>query len=268
MPRKKTLEQFIKEAEVVHGAGTYDYSKTVYVNNNTQVEIICPIHGSYFQLPRNHISAKCGCPKCGSITQGKNNRRNIYGIGINDIEDLCIDDKGKQIESYKTWFNMIRRCYDSKKKEQVKGVYDSCSVCKEWLLFSNFKKWFDNPENGHQEDYQLDKDILVKGNKIYSPETCCFVPREINTIFTKADKIRGNLYIGVGTYKDKYTARLSRYGKDVWLGYFNTEYDAFIAYKKAKENYIKEVAKSYHETGRISSKVYVAMINYTVEETD
>lgn len=66
MPRKKTKEEFIKEAVMVHG-NKYDYSKVVYVNNNTKVEIICPEHGSFFQLPRTRASTKCGCPKCSNV---------------------------------------------------------------------------------------------------------------------------------------------------------------------------------------------------------
>ena len=66
MPRKKTKEEFIKEAIMVHG-NKYDYSRVVYVNNNTKVEIVCYEHGSFWQLPRTHVNKSCGCPKCSKV---------------------------------------------------------------------------------------------------------------------------------------------------------------------------------------------------------
>ena len=118
----------------------------------------------------------------------------------------------------------------------------------------------------------LDKDILVKGNKIYSPETCVFVPQNINTLFTKRNKVRGEYPIGVSFYKNtnKYLAQCnilingkSQYKK---LGYYNNIEDAFNAYKESKEANIKQVADYYKDN--IPNKLYEAMYNYEVEITD
>ena len=327
MPRKKTLEQFIKEAEIVHGAGKYDYSKTVYVNNNTQVEIICPIHGSYFQLPRSHVSAKCGCPKCSKVysdqeyfiqrakeihgnkydyskVEYKNsttkvciicsahgefwqtpnahingsgcpkcydlkrseNRSKIFGICINDCQGLISDDENN--ECYNTWVQMLRRCYDLNLKKKY-PTYKDCTVCEEWLFFSNFKKWFENPENGFRKGYFLDKDLLIKGNKIYSPETCVFIPREISSITTQSNALRGELPIGISKMKNgKYRVRFSKRNKLVGWGSFDTVEAAFLSYKMAKERHARELAEEYRSQNKISERAYYGLCNFKIDITD
>ena len=120
---------------------------------------------------------------------------------------------------------------------------------------------------------QLDKDILKKGNKVYSPETCIFVPRRINSLFIKSDKARGRYPIGVTLRKDngKYRSQCDvQYEeeprKQIQLGQFDTPEEAFYAYKQFKENYIKEVADIYKPY--IPEKLYEAMYRYEVEIDD
>ena len=112
----------------------------------------------------------------------------------------------------------------------------------------------------------MDKDILIKGNKIYSPETCCFIPQEINTIFGNREKSRGKYPIGVRLSGKKYHARLFKNKKYYHLGTFDTPEEAFQAYKVAKEVYIKEVADKWRK--KIIDKVYQAMINFQINITD
>ena len=118
----------------------------------------------------------------------------------------------------------------------------------------------------------LDKDVLVKGNKTYSPNTCVFVPQNINVLFTKCNKARGKYPIGVSFYKDrnKYQAHCKIFSngksKQKNLGYYNNIDDAFYAYKQFKEDYIKQVADEYKDN--IPNKLYEAMYNYKVEITD
>ena len=116
------------------------------------------------------------------------------------------------------------------------------------------------------QGWELDKDILFKGNKIYSPETCCFIPREINQIFPKRDLKRGEYPIGVTRKRGKFSAQLSTKDFNKNLGVFNTPEEAFQAYKSAKESYIKEVADKWKD--QIEPRVYQAMYNYQVEITD
>ena len=170
---------------------------------------------------------------------------------------------------------MFRRCY-SEKWHDKEGTYKDCEVCKEWWLFSNFKKWYD--ENYYQinnEQMSLDKDILHKGNKIYSPENCIFVNQIINNLFTKNNKIRGDLPIGIKRNKwskKKYVSQLSYYDFNLkrkrrkTLGYSNSIEELFNKYKQAKEENIKRIADFYKD--KIPKKLYNAMYNYEVEITD
>ena len=114
----------------------------------------------------------------------------------------------------------------------------------------------------------LDKDILIKGNKIYSPNTCIFVPQSINTLFIKSDKSRGNLPIGVYYKKQnkKYIAQCKINNEKKYLGSFDTSEEAFQAYKQFKEHYIKQIADEYIEL--IPQELYDAMYNYEVEYED
>lgn len=163
---------------------------------------------------------------------------------------------------YSVWYSMLKRCYDETYQER-QPAYIGCYVENYFLNFQNFGKWF---EDNYMEGWHLDKDILIKGNKIYSPETCCFVPQEINKLFTKSTKSRGNLPIGVSKLSNKFVAQLSINDKTVYLGLFNTSEEAFKAYKIAKEEYIREVADKWKD--KVDTKVYKAMYNYKVEIND
>lgn len=166
-------------------------------------------------------------------------------------------------KTYSIWYSMLNRCYN--KKTTQNPSYKHCSVSKEWKCFQNFAKWFD--EN-YKESWHLDKDIIFKGNKIYSSETCCFVPREINNLFTKTDTLRGEYPIGVTKRVGikGFRVRILIRNKDFHLGTFDTSEEAFQAYKVAKENYIKEIADEWRK--QITEKVYEAMYKYEVEITD
>lgn len=142
-------------------------------------------------------------------------------------------------------------------------------MAEEWHNFQNFAKWFEENYNLEtMEGWYLDKDILIKGNKIYSSETCCFVPQEINSIFTDRKSCRGELPIGVRLMNrcKKFYAIISVYGKQKIIGSYNTPEEAFEAYKTEKEKYIKEVADKWRKL--IDTRVYQALYNHQVEITD
>lgn len=192
------------------------------------------------------------------------NSPEIFGIGY--IGCFRNNERISKDRAYTVWRNMLMRCYDEKTHIKY-PTYKDCIVCNEWHNYSNFKQWFD--EN-YKEGYCLDKDILFKGNKVYSPETCCFVPNEINVILTKRQNCRGKLPIGV-RYSDsrlRYKVQFTKASDKTYIGYFSTPEEAFEAYKKAKEKYIKEIAEKYYKEGAISEKVYNALMNYKVEITD
>ena len=180
----------------------------------------------------------------------------LFGCGIND---LFMESNTK---AHRAWQSMLSRCYSKSYRSKFTS-YIGCKVCDEWLTFSNFKKWF---EEHYVEGWEIDKDILVKGNKVYSPETCCFVPLEINRLLTKAKKRRGKYPIGVSKHYNSFVAYCQQGQRRERLGKFNTPEEAFFAYKKAKENTIQTVAEKYKD--KIEEKVYNALVNYKVEITD
>lgn len=170
---------------------------------------------------------------------------------------------GKQNKAYTVWSGIIRRCY-SKKSHKRQPTYIGCSIDENWLDFQVFADWY---EKFAIDNYCLDKDILIKGNKLYSPDTCTFIPQEINKLLGNCKKIRGVYPIGVGKYKNgTYRASLRINGDQKHLGVFTTIVDAFKSYKIAKENEVKRVAIINKDN--ITEACYKALINYTVEITD
>jgi len=180
----------------------------------------------------------------------------IYGVGYNPHERV-IDSKGKVLRSYTSWLDMIKRCYSVSFKGK-NPTYIDCTVCDEWLHYSEFIAWFDK---NYISGYQLDKDILVNGNKIYSPETCVFIPKKINTLLSTRSGSKGDYPTGV--YYDKrrnrIMAQISIYGAMRFLGRFDCEKKAHSAYVYAKKEYVKEVSSTYFLDGLICSRVFCAL---------
>lgn len=192
--------------------------------------------------------------------------KSVYGVGYTGIGRHSKWDGKKRMKKYEKWSGILERCYSE--KCQIKfSSYVGALVCEEWKCFQNFGDWFEcNFDSETMQGWALDKDILVKGNKIYSPETCCFVPQEINNLLTKASKMRGKCPIGVHILGTKFVAQISINKSMVHLGMFDTSEEAFQAYKTAKEAHIKELA--YKWKPYITKPCYQALCNYRVEITD
>jgi hypothetical protein len=177
---------------------------------------------------------------------------------------------------YKAWNHMLERCYTEQYKK-IFPTYIGCTVCDEWLNFQNFAKWYYDNLWLDLKDAKLDKDILQKHNKIYSPATCVLVNNHINCLFTKCNKDRGQYPIGVSI--DKRHDNIRAY---VYIdGRQSTKYTpnniskeeriqlAFNWYKQSKEEEIKRVADLYKsEYPNFPQKLYDAMCTYEVEITD
>ena len=189
----------------------------------------------------------------------------VYGVGIvgNEPTSLC----GKDVKEYMVWCGMLRRCY-SENCHLSQPTYKDCTTSNNFNYYPYFKEWCEKQVGFGNEGWHLDKDILVKGNKVYSEDTCCFVPAEINFLILKCKKSRGKNLIGVCYHKrdKKYASIFTNSKKSNHLGYFDTEIEAFIAYKEAKESYIKEVANKWKD--QIDVRAYNALMNYQVEITD
>ena len=167
----------------------------------------------------------------------------------------------------RTWTDMLRRCYSEKSLEKNQS-YKDCTVCDYFLNFQNFAEWYyDNIYFIEEECMQLDKDILVKGNKIYSPSTCIFVPQRINDLFVNKKANRGQYPIGVHKHNTSYiTYCTCGNSQRIYLGSFNTPHKAFLMYKINKELIIQSIAEEYKD--KIPHQLYEAMMNYQVEEND
>ena len=179
----------------------------------------------------------------------------VLGVGINDlpymaqINEWVTKDGGKRIQKtvfrckyYESWVSMLKRCHSKKYLESYPS-YLGTSVCSEWLSATEFRRWME------QQDWQgkcLDKDIIVPGSKLYSPDTCAFVLPATNSFVLANDASRGEYPIGVHLLK-----RTGRYkascknpftGKQEHLGYFSTQEEAHEAWRKRKHELAQLVA--------------------------
>ena len=195
-----------------------------------------------------------------------------YGKGYLGEGKYKTRENGSTTEKYIIWHDMLKRCYDPKYQEKY-STYKGCTVEDYLLNFQNMGEWIEN--NYYEvpgETMCLDKDILHKGNKIYSRETCIFVPQKINSLFVKSDKARGSNPIGVFLNSSGSYQACCNNGsrKCIYLGSYSTKEEAFQVYKQYKEKLIKETIDSYE--GIIPEPYYsrlkTAMYNYKVEIDD
>jgi hypothetical protein len=177
----------------------------------------------------------------------------VCGVGINDVNyvvtksktESYIDGKQKQVRLwtcpyYDKWVKMIERCYD-KNFITKKPTYTECSVHNDWLHLSNFIRWVNEQPNNDWRNCHLDKDLLIEGNKHYSPSTCVFIDGEINKFILDGRSSRGDYLIGVSWHSigNKFLARCKDPFKinNPYIGLFKTELEAHLAWQTRKHQY-------------------------------
>lgn len=190
-------------------------------------------------------------------------KRTTCGIGYNTGGKYKVKEYGRHTVAYRTWRNMFQRCYEPKYHEDY-PTYIFCEVDESFHNYQDFAQWF----YAHKYSglgYELDKDLLVVGNKIYSPDTCCFVPNSLNVLLNNNKAMRGELPQGIHFQKNNknYVARLSIGNKRKHLGVFDTPEEAFAVYKKAKEDNVKRMADLWF--GNIEPRVYSALMDWKLE---
>ena len=201
----------------------------------------------------------------------------VCGVGINDADYVVgtrevvkcegVEGKRQQLRIcpfYRRWADMLKRCYSRKYHESC-PTYSDCYVCEEWLTFSNFKAWMEKQD---WEDKHLDKDILLVGNKVYSPETCLFVDRKVNLFLVDSKKTRGCFMIGVCLEKasNKFMATCNDgSGKKKYLGLFDTELEAHKAWLAFKLEQAKILAAEQTDT-RVAKALVDRYENYDLQE--
>lgn len=211
----------------------------------------------------------------GVIMTTANNTRNIergqsrkpkliYGCGFNSKGRYRAAKGGKNTLAYRTWNAMIQRCYCPKFHEK-NTTYVDCVVIDHWLDYQNFAEWFYS-HSYSEKGYQLDKDLLFPSNRVYSPETCCFVPQQLNSLLINCGSVRGALPQGVSFRNDtnKFRAQIARDGKNHAIGHFDTVNEAASAYKEAKERHVRNMALKW--ANRIEWDVFVALMNWRLVE--
>lgn len=181
----------------------------------------------------------------------------VYGVGIRDLPTT-----GENAKAYRTWKSMLARCF-SQSVHENRPNYIGCDISSDWTYFSRFKEWFDA---NYIPGYQLDKDILAKGNKVYCAQYCRFVPAHINSLMSQKKNLTTGLPgVSISSDGSRYRASVLLNGQSLHIGYFADKLDAFDAYKVEKESIIKEVAIESYRRGEIDKDILNAMLEYKVE---
>lgn len=162
---------------------------------------------------------------------------------------------------------MLKRCYSTKLSEYYPS-YSNCFVSENFKIFSYFYDWCQKQVGFGEDGYDLDKDLLKKGNREYHEDKCVFIPSEINKSLTKSDSIRGVLPLGVCFHKqsNRYRSQIRIKGKQIDIGYFQSKTEAFNAYKIKKEEYLKNLADKYYNS--IDIRAYQSLIRYKIDIND
>lgn len=187
----------------------------------------------------------------------------VRGVGFLGVGNHKTKVGGKETPAYRTWKSMLTRCYDPSWHAEY-PTYIGCTVTPEWHNFQTFAEWYHAQTIG--EGWALDKDLTIKGNKVYSAETCTFVPPEINSLLINSKASRGDLPQGVSRFEGRYRARIRVRGKEQYLGLFSTPEAAFEAYKGVKEAHVKDMADFWKP--ELDPRVYAALMAYTVTADD
>ena len=191
----------------------------------------------------------------------------VYDVGISGTK-YPPTINGVKTKEYGLWQNMLERCYSDTFKKK-RPTYEGCEASENFKSFEYFYEWCQNQIGFGNEGWHLDKDLLTKGNKVYSEDSCIFIPNEINLLLTKRTTSRGKHLIGVCWHNasKSFIAMVNKNkGKQEYLGCFKTELEAFNAYKQAKEAFVKEQANKWK--GKIDDRAYEALINYEVSVGD
>lgn len=180
----------------------------------------------------------------------------IFGVGVNDVKGPTkyFTDEGKKVTCpfYRTWHSMLRRCY-STYHQRKSPAYVGCSVVADWHRFSKFKAWMETQD---WEGKELDKDFLNRGNKAYSPYTCVFIPKKLNSFLIRC----GKRHNGVDFHQKtgKYRARCSNpfSGKTEHLGLYDCQEDAYSVWCNRKKELAMKYAEMYGGDTSIMIKRY------------
>ena len=239
-----------------------DFIITKYNNSrNIEIEFIETGYRKIVQIGNIRCGEVKDCYLPSVYEVGVIGSRYLTHVRMNDGERTCRKE-------YMTWRGMLRRCY-SEKKLLDSPTYIGCTVSENFKHYEYFYEWCNRQIGFNNEGWHLDKDLLVKGNKVYSEDTCVFLPEELNILLVKRKSKRGDYPIGVHYCKSKksFISQINRNkGQQDYLGKFNTPEEAFFAYKEAKEAFIKEQANKWKD--KIDPRAFQALMTYEVDIND
>ena len=232
--------------------------KILKYNNNENVEIQFLKTGyettvQLINIKSGSIKDPCSPSVCGVGILGAKYSSRVNGVLTKECE---------------LWRDMLKRCYSDTYQKKY-PTYEGCEVSDKFKSYEYFYEWCNKQIGFSNKDWHLDKDLLIKGNKVYSEDSCVFIPQEINKVLINCTASRGEHLIGVYWCKKgkAFKAQVGKNkGKQENLGYYNTELEAYKAYKQAKEAFVKEQANKWK--GKIDERAYEALMKYTVEITD
>lgn len=198
--------------------------------------------------------------------------RTIYGVGYFGEGKYICRVKGRtaksdghragcMIKEYASWESMMKRVYGNLTEQEFR-IYHDVTVCEEWHNYQNYAEWCQNQAGFGLDGYHLDKDILVRGNRVYSPSSCCFVPAHINSAVTGMKHTNTTGFTGVSSVDYGFSSEITMNGTSVHLGTFSTAEKAFKVYKSIKEAYVRSLAEVYKDG--ISSDAYEALTKWEV----
>lgn len=190
-------------------------------------------------------------------------RKLVAGIGIYERGHHPCSINGVKTYEYALWNSLMKRCALNGRVQMIHTSYLGCESHETFKNFQLFAGWCQHQIGFGITRYQLDKDILVPGNRIYGPDTCCFVPSQINTLLTYDRANNGDLPTGISLVAGRYKAQVSIEGRRKHIGYFDTPEAAHEAYKAAKLNEIHRQAAIYKDT--IDPRAYAALMAYSFE---
>lgn len=172
----------------------------------------------------------------------------VYGVGVNDMPYMVQPrgtGRGARDPAYAAWTGILQRCY-SASCQRRQPWYIGVTVCKEWHVFSNFRRWL--LAQPHWRDRAVDKDLLSPGNRVYSPATCLMVPQAVNVLFLGAAKrtaANADLAVGVSRSGKRYLAQLGVFSKNTYGPLRATPEEAAADYRAMKMDYAFKVAQQY-----------------------
>lgn len=187
-------------------------------------------------------------------------RPSVFGVGYYGIPKADVFHPATS-----KWLDVMKRCYDESRLEKA---YETSNMCVQWHNYLNFRDWVVAQKGFGVKGWELDKDLLIKGNTLYCPESCVFLPKSVNAALTKRQNCRGDYPIGVviNKAKTKFEAWCGDGTASKYLGVYETPKEAFLAYKSKKEEFLKGLANKYKEL--LDPRAYEALMNYEVEITD